>query len=629
MTSTPRSIPPPQPRRGAPTREGLPFVRGRLNVILLLFTAVMGLFAIRMYQLTILEGPRHFRESEENFLRQVSIAAPRGRILDRNGRPLAINRSVFEVNMSPLRLSHDEITSTVARVASLLDRPRINRLADQVARRRPRENSVTLAGGLTLEQVLPVLEQRFMLPGVMVQAGYERVYPEGAVAGLITGHVGGITSAELGAYLARGYLRNEKIGRNNAERSFEHVLRGAHGSEILWRDHVGRTRMRRVDRPVQPGNTIRLTIDLELQRLADALLEGWDGVIVALDPRDGAVLAMAARPGYDPNHPMRGSQFNKVFQRSRPIGGRHPGYPPGSTFKIVTAAAGLIAGYSPDEGIHCGGLITLGRARFPCHLRWGHGYETLSDALTHSCNVYFYTWGRRAGADRMIDTTRAFGFGAPTGFELAPPGQESPGHVARPGIDPIYPGSLLHLSIGQGELLTVSPIQVARAFAALCNGGVLLRPRIVHQIRNGDGEPIESVAGPHGSWRVGKAQPQGRLPLSDDQRQVIQDALLRVTHDAGGTGRHGRFNPDWRVAGKTGTAQTGRPESDAWFVGYAPADEPEIVVVVLVEQGGSGGEVASPLARQMFAMYFGQPEPEIKPPPLEDEEDGDGDGDGD
>lgn len=598
------------------TRDDAPFIQGRLNLLVLVFSIVMVVFAMRIYRLSILEGADRRRETEENFLREDSIAAPRGRILDRNGLPLAINRTVFRVDMAPLRLGKDEITSTVAAVARLLGRPAVAALADTVSANRPRENSVALATGLTLDQVLPLLEERFQLPGVTVHTSYERVYPEGDVAGGITGHVARIPKEEYQAFKQEGYLSDEMVGRDNAERTFESILRGTPGTERLKRDHLGRTRERKLDKPVEPGDTIYLTIDLGMQRLAKALLGDWDGFILAMDPRDGAVLAMAYNPDYDPNfNPTRKkhSQYNMIFQGS--------GFAPGSTFKIVTAATGLMAGFTPEESIPCDGYITLGKTKFWCDQKWGHGNENFSDAMTHSCNIYFYTWGRRAGAGLLCKMARGFGFGAPTDFELAPPGLEKAGHVADPDQDTIQAGSVMHMAIGQGEMIGVTPIQMGRAYAALCNGGTLLRPRIVQRVCTADDRQtsmIEQVDG--GLWRVGRPVVQGKLPVSADARRTILDGLHRVTHDPRGTGRHANFPPEWNVAGKTGTAQTGRPTPDGWFVCYAPAEAPQIVIVILIKESGHGGTIAAPLARQLLAYWHGKPEPQVVPPPHPDAE---------
>lgn len=596
-----------------PTREDTPFIQGRLNMLVLAFSIVMAVFAMRIYRLSILEGTERRRETEENFLREESIAAPRGRILDRNGKPLAINRTVFRVEMAPLRLGKDAITSTVAAVARLVNRPAVNLKAKEVIAKRPRENSVPIATGLTLDQVLPLLEERFQLPGVTVHTSYERVYPEGEIAGGITGHVAKIPPEEYDAFRQEGYLSDEVVGRNNAERTFETILRGTPGTERLKRDHLGRTRERKLDKPVEPGDTIYLTIDLGMQRLAKALLGDWEGFILAMDPRDGAVLAMAYNPDYDPNFTpaslaKKRSQYNMIYQGT--------GFAPGSTFKIVTASAGLMAGFPSSDVINCGGYTTLGKTRFYCDQRWGHDDENFSDAMTHSCNIYFYTWGRRVGANLLTKMARGFGFGAPTEFELAPLGLEKPGHVANPDVDTIQAGSVMHMAIGQGEMIGVTPIQMGRAYSAMCNGGLLMRPRIVHRICTADDRETTQIAQVDGGvWEVGKPVVQGRIPVNAEARRTVTDGLFRVTHDAHGTGRHAAFPLEWSVAGKTGTAQTGRPIPDGWFVCYAPAEAPRIVIVVLIKESGHGGTIAAPLARQILAYDHGKPEPAVVAPP--------------
>ena len=370
-----------------PSRKEVPFVSGRLALLFLAFFAIMALFATQIYRLTVLQGPYYRSESENNFRTEVPIIAPRGKIYDRNRLPLAINERVFDVAMSPFNLTREEIETTVQRLAVLLNRPQLADRAEAVASLRPRWKSLTLVRDLQLDEVLPVQEQAFLLPGVIVQRSYRRIYPAGELAGNITGHVGMMSDrAEIAAFEARGYLRTEKIGRLNAEQSFETLLHGRNGLEEVFRDARGKPRSSpRIIEQAQPGQTLILTLDLGLQQLAHALLEGHNGVIIAMDPRDGAILAMAQRPNYDPNRPTQGYQVNKAYRGL---------YPPGSTFKIVTAAAGLKAGHLPTESVYCNGAIYLSRWRFPCHLRWGHGSETLYDALMHSFNVYFYTWAR-------------------------------------------------------------------------------------------------------------------------------------------------------------------------------------------------------------------------------------------
>ena len=597
--------PTPTPPRGLesteePTlRDYYPFITPRVLFLFVVFASVLGVFCARIYQFTVLQGAFFASESENNYTTELPVIAPRGRILDRNGQPLAINRPLFDIEMSPFGLHADEITSAVQRLAALLGEPRVIEKADAVIARRPRWKSVRMIEEVPLARVLPVLERAFELPGVVVRPRYERDYPNGDIAGLITGHVGAIPRSQLEAWLEKGYLRNETVGKLGAELAFETWLHGVNGEEIVIRDARGKPRARQIATPAQPGHTVVLTLDLRLQRLADALLEGVKGVILIMDPRDGAVLAMAQRPKYDPNSPARGSSFNKATKGT---------FPPGSTYKVVTAAAGLNAGFAPTDRTYCDGNYELPgvKFRFPCHLRWGHEWVDLHDALQKSCNVYFYNWSHKMGYRAMEDAAHAFGFGFRTDFELTPPAFESAGVAGKPTA---LLGNRLHMAIGQGELIDVTPIQLIRAYATIANGGHLNRPRIVKEILGPDGFPV--AAGP-----LGLAQPQGDLPYSKTDMDQIREGLRRVVHERGGTGFRVGFKPEWRVAGKTGTAETGRPgvEPHAWFCGYAPFDNPEVVLVVLIEESGHGGEVAGPIARQLFAHYFGQPEPQIVPP---------------
>lgn len=584
-------------REEFPSRAETPFVNFRLSFLFLVFCLVAGVFGVKIYQLTILKGPYYREASENNFLTRATLIAPRGRILDRAGRPLAINRPLFDVAMSPYRMRRERIEQSLRLAAELLGRPDLTGRLESILEQWPPWESITLAAGLTLDEVLPVLEHAYELPGVEVAPRYQRFYPVRDVTGLITGHVGSITRQTLDQFLERGYERTEKVGKLGAEFTFEEQLHGRNGQEAVIRDARGRPLRRWVDQPAQPGQTLILTLDLELQELAYKLLEGWKGAIIMMDPRDGAVLAAAARPAYDPNFPTRGSSYNRITQGN---------YPPGSVFKVVTAAGGLADGRPPSERFYCDGLYHVPgvRARFPCHFRWGHEWEDLYDALQHSCNVYFFAWAHRLGYPKMIEMSSAFGFGRRSNFELVTPVQESPGKL---GGAEAFLGNVLQMGIGQGQLIEVTPIQMARAYAAIANGGTLHRPYIVKEVRTSTGELV----------RTGEAEVDSTLPLTLAQLDEIREGLRRVVHERGGTASRTGFKPEWKVAGKTGSAQTGRPgPTHAWFGSYAPYDDPEVAMLILVEQSGHGGEIAAPLARQLYAAYFGEPEPEIVPPPL-------------
>lgn len=607
--------PQPSEHEETPAREELPFISRRLGTLVLLFSLVMALFAGRIYQLTIVEGPKYRDTSENNFQLQEPLIAPRGRILDCKGRPLAINQTLFDIEMSPFHLKNKEIVATLDRLATLLGRPRIRAKAQEVIKLRPRWKTISLLDGklVPLSTTLPILEQAYELPGVIPMAQYQRGYPAGLLAGGVTGHVGNISPKQKDEYEAKGYLPDEKIGQLGAEQTFEDLLHGEHGIALVTRDAQGRPRDRFLSRSCKPGAIMTLTLDMDLQRLADQLLGSYNGVIIAMDPRDGAVLAMASHPNYDPNDPSgqrspKGtvSSFNKA---TRGV------FAPGSTFKIVTASAGLAAGYSPLDGVDCDGHYTLPGTKQKFKCTFVHGGENLYEALQKSCNVFFMTWTYRLRTS-VLDMARAYGFGQRTDFELVSPRQEEQGIAGSRSNRPLL-GNVVQSGIGQGELIGVTPIQLARAYAALCNGGILYRPRILREAHLPDGTPLAE----------GHAEEQGRLPLSDHQRGLILEGLRRVVNEFNGTAARYGIKPEWRVSGKTGTAQLGGGKVNAWFACFAPAEAPTIALVILVENSPShGGTMCSPMARQLLAYYFGQPEPILYPagtePPKKTDESG-------
>jgi penicillin-binding protein 2 len=591
-------------------RDGEAAIRSMRNwrVILLycLFLAIMVILFIRIYNLTVLQGAEYMDRSENNFVSENVLTAPRGRIVDRHGNLIALNRISFDVSMSPYKLSRDQIRTTVDRVSQLVQRPQISDKKEILLKKRRVWERVTLAENLELDAVIPLLERAAQLPGVMVTRNYARSYPAGIKQGHITGFVGGMNSVEIEHFGVLGYRRNEPVGRIGAEKSFEPLLHGDHGEEIIIRDRLGQPKQRYPVKPAEPGHVIHLTLDNRLQQLAYDLLEGWLGAIVMLNPKNGEILVMVSRPSYDPNQPADmesgQSQLNRVTNaRSAP----------GSLFKIVTAAAALDAGFRPDENISCQREFFLKDVTTPyrCHSRWGHGHIDMYRALEVSCNIYFYTWANRLKARPLYNMASRFGFGQTSGVEIHSGNREIPGVLINPEEEVIYPGEVLLMGIGQGKAIEVTPIQVARAYAALCNGGRLIRPHLLKEVREARGELVSRPV----------FDMTGELPLTDEARHQIIEGLKAVVSGENGTGRHAMFKKSWKVAGKTSTAQLSRKKGDAnaWFAGFAPYDDPRVVVVALVVKGGSGGKMAAPLARQMLAAWFGEPEDKIKPPSLE------------
>ena len=452
-------------------------------------------------------------------------------------------------------------------------------------------------------------------PGVVLRARSGRVYA--GVAPHVVGLVGKIPPEEHSAWRRRGYRGDEWVGRMGLEAWGEPYLAGTHGGRLLILPAKAEEPPRVLaERPFQPGRPMFTTLKRDFQAQVEQIFGDRTGAVVVMDPRNGEILAMASSPAFDPNAllqpgaapPPPGAFLNRATQGL---------YPPGSLFKIVVMAAALTHGFTAASTFQDPGYWDgLGPGyRKWCWLRTGHGVVDLPTALAASCNVAFYQIGfalHQKDPDLLPRMARAFGLGGPTGLQELP---EAEGLVpdaawrARQGGRPWSAGDTVNLSIGQGDLL-VTPLQMARLLAAVANGGTLYRPRLVLRLGAAPGQPEET-------W---PPELQGRLPVPEEALAVIHQGLLGVTTHPRGTATWVFRGMPFPVAGKTGTAEAGpgRPPH-AWFAGYAPADAPELVVVVVVEHGGQGSAVAAPLARQILAAYYGLPRtPLPTPPPQED-----------
>ncbi|MBI1785188.1 hypothetical protein HYR69_08590, partial [Candidatus Sumerlaeota bacterium] len=475
--------------KARPTRENTPHVAWRLWFLALAGLLLLGGFAVRIYYLTVLMNPYFYELSENNYMHEQPVSAPRGKIMTADGASVALNRTLYDIEMGPFGLNKEDIAKTVNRLAELLGRPELAKKAQAVIDLRHKWKRIPLARDLDLQEVTPVLERAYQLPGVVIEPQYSRHYPFGPLFAHVTGYVGAIDDKQLKSYLNDGYLRADLIGKIGAERQFEDMLRGTHGTELVIRDAHGRPRSSRIEEPASRGNDIVLTLDLRLQAMTDALMKDRLGVAVVMDPRDGSILALVSKPDYDPNDPRKGAASGETSSFNKVIRGK---FAPASTFKLVTASAGLLQGRYPDEKIFCGGRFLLPSFKRPfyCDVRWGHGTLDLYEAIQKSCNVYFYTWADQLGYDRIIETAHGYGFGLPTGIDLTPEGLETAGRLGRRGKDAIYRGSVIQMGIGQGALVAVTPIQLICAYAALGNHGKRARPHIFKEERSPVGETI-------------------------------------------------------------------------------------------------------------------------------------------
>ncbi len=576
----------------------------RLAVLVTLASLGFALVATGLLRLQLVENERYRRLAEENHVRREVRRAPRGVIRDRHGAVLADNQPSFNVVFRPFpaessaRLTTDRRwLEQVARLcgADTLAVQRAVRAAAATGQ------SATLRRNAPMDVVAAVEELRADLPGVEVVVEPLRRYPHGRLAAHLLGYAGEIGDEELARLADRGYRPGDLIGRSGVERAYEDVLRGDDGHEYVVVNAMGRrVAGASVVPPTDPvpGGDLVLTVDLRLQQaLEDVMGDVERGAAVALDPHDGAILALVSRPSFDPNEFARGLSNERWRELAR--GGGDPllnravqgVYPPGSTFKVATMLAALRARAArPGTRLQpCPGGYEFGGRYFRCWERRGHGSLDLIGALAHSCDVYFYQLGLRLGLPRLEATARALGLGERTGVDLP---HEKKGLVPgaawydqRWGAGRWRKGLLLNLAIGQGELL-VTPLQLALLAAEVANGGHAVRPHLVDP--DPGGAPL--------------ARPvQPGLELSDADWGAVRTAMEKVVSE--GTGGAARL-AGLPVAGKTGTAQNPRGKDHALFLCYAPAARPQVALALVVENGGHGGSAAAPRAGRALHAYF-------------------------
>jgi penicillin-binding protein 2 len=565
------------------------------------------LIVCQLWYLQVLEGGRFQEASDKNRIRVRPIAAPRGILFDRKGLPLVDNRPAFTLSLIPRELERDPIKrdATLGRVAALLQIP-FAELQEAVTKVSADSIlPVRVRRGLTMDDVARVEEWKLELPGVIVEVEPQRAYPNSRFAAHLLGYVREANDEQL----KQGrYRRGDMVGQSGLERLLDEFLRGKDGGERIEVDALGRQmRMIQSTEP-HPGAQVVTTIDRRIQEAAEKAMEGHAGAVVVMDPRNGDVLAMVSTPAFeidrftgtiernawlrviqDPEHPL----LNRTIQTQ---------YAPGSVFKIVVAAAGLQEGtIVPTDRTHCTGEFHLGEWTFKDWKAGGHGSVDLLGAIRESCNVFFYEKGLKIGGPVIAKYASAFGLGEATQIDL--PGEKL-GLIPQPKlrrdkrVGGWHAGETVNMSIGQGAVL-VTPMQVARFMSAVANGGVLWKPRLVQRIERADKGVVWSDGG----------SVTGHVELSPMVWAFLRQSLWSAVNDERGTGAGARI-AGLDIAGKTGTAQmiakskAEKGQDHAWFASFAPVGEPEVVVVVLVERGGKGGQVAAPIARKVFNAIF-------------------------
>ena len=582
----------------------------RLPLFTALVAFVFGLLVMRLYYLQIVRGQHFGRLAEENRVSLIRVRAPRGIVYDRFGNVLVTNRPSFSVSLDLAAVRGLESTIDAVAAALELDRAELARKARAVEPYR-RFEPLRIKDDVSRQEVAALEALRYDHPGVLVEVEPRRSYPHGTLASHVLGHVGQINAAELKARADLGYRTGDHIGKLGIEKELDAELRGRDGFQQMEVDSLGRGIKVLSSIPPIPGNSVTLTLDLALQQAAEEALAGVAGAVVAIDPRDGGLLAAASSPAIDPNLFSHGlSQEEWAALSTDPL---HPlqnrivqaQYPPGSVFKILTAIAALESGaITTATSYGCGGAMRYGNRDFRCWKKGGHGTVSLHRAIVESCDVYFYQVGLKTGIDEIARIAREFGLGRPTGVEL---GSEAPGLIPdsawkrRVRKEPWYSGETLSAAIGQGYDL-VTPIQAALLAATVANGGTVYRPRLIHRVADGSGATV----------RAGAAVAGRTVHLQPGTLAAVRDGLWGVVNEPGGTAARARV-PGLSVAGKTGTAQVvGMAKGErrsaavrefkdhAWFVCYAPSGAGQVAIAAIVEHGGHGGSTSAPIARKLL-----------------------------
>jgi penicillin-binding protein 2 len=603
----------------------LPELHKRLRWVALAGIAAFALLVGRLWQLQVMRGESYFERTVSNVVKERYLPSVRGQILDRNGVPLAANRPAFDIYATPKQMT-PELHAELARMLGL-DDDELQKLDERLAigAKHDPKSPVMILEDQGRDRAALVELARARLPGVEVRHEPYRYYPQGELAASLIGYMTQMTADESDKLLQEGYDPSELVGRYGLEAAWENYLRGKKGVEHFAVDARGQrlddqtassliTGERVID--AVPGANLVLTLDAELQKLAEkAVAHQSAAAVVVVEVKTGKIRAIVSKPSFDPNvmtgHLTKAEYTMLMSDPRKPFVDKalKATYPPGSIFKFATAFAALEDGQAAeDEPIVCTGEYDLSGTHFRCH--GTHGRINLLQAIQHSCDFYFWKLAERVGIDRIADVARDYGLGAPTNLGL---NGDSAGRIPTKSwyeqeSGHYKPGYAINAGIGQGDV-EVTVLQMAMAYAAIANNGTLYVPQIVERVESNDGHLIASYDP--------KVEHTVKTPA--DAVETWKKGMYKVTNELGGTAYlHGHIE-GLTVLGKTGTAEVKKhhradDEKDrdrwnpnaahAWFAGFAPADDPEIAIVVMIEHGGEGGDVAWPIAKQILEGYF-------------------------
>lgn len=597
-------------------------LKGRFAVLGLIVLIVLGSLAARLWSMQVLSGSEYAAAAADNATREVSLPAPRGRILDAKGRPLVTNRAVMTVTaQSSIAAS----PTLVARLSAAIDVPVADIQKKLASYKQERLAPRTLRTDVPLATASYLVEHASDFPGVDVEEAAVRQYPYGSLAAHVLGYTGEISESQLANSTRPDAALGDIVGKSGVEAYYDNVLQGEKGFRRYQVDNQGRIRSVLAEGAPRAGKDVKLTIDMDIQAVAEQALadaittahkkgfpKAHAGAAVVIDVKTGAVVAMASVPTYDPTT-FLGSVSASVWKQLNDPKSEYPlnnraimaAYAPASTFKPIVAAAGMEAGLTTAGSTYnCTGFWTgMGKQWGKwCWVHKGHGVQTMIGAIENSCDSFFYNLGQKfyeKGGEKLQSFARSCGLGARLGIDLS--GEVSgriPDAAWKKAFNANYPeyqqwlpGDTVNMSIGQGDVL-LTPLQLASVYAAFGNGGTVYRPHVLASVLGMDGTPsvvttLTAVANPK---------------ISRSHLASLRQALLGVT--TVGTSRGPFRGFPIGVAGKTGTAQVNGKDDTAVFACYAPANAPKYAVAVVIEQGGHGGSVAAPAARQILSKLF-------------------------
>ncbi len=575
----------------------------KINFLFSIVTIAFAAIFCKLFYLQILNYPTYRALSDSNSLRLIPEKAPRGIITDRNGEVLATNIPTYSLFLVPADLKSYE--NTLVLLSQILGEPVQDLEILVQSRRRTRKfEPIRLESHLDDSLIAKISENLVHLPGVYIQMEPERYYPHGNLASHLLGYIGEISEGDLARMRESGYQVGDWVGKKGVERTYDKILRGQNGGVEVEVDASGiQRRTLTYLKPIQ-GQTLMLTIDWKVQKMAEDLLGDQVGSVIVNNPKTGEILAMVSKPNFDPNEFVSGISFkdwNHLLQdKNRPLENRaiQGQYPPGSIFKLITALAALEDGAADiDKVFLCRGIFWYKTWPYRCWRTSGHGWMNLKNAIIESCDIFFYQLGLLVKVDKIYKVARSLGLGSKTLIDLD---SEVPGLVPNPRWKestqhmPWFPGNTIQMSIGQGYLLT-TPLQMLDVTSGIAMNGKIYRPHLLYRV-------VDQKTG----RAIYDKQPEllQEADLTPKFLDFIKDTMEQVVSSDNGTGKKARLK-GVNVAGKTGTSENPHGDNHAWFTSYAPAEDPVVADIVLVENGGEGGVVAAPIAKRLMEQALG------------------------